>query len=137
MNMSITHIAVVTEDMQESIRFYTKALGFTEAFELNTPETGEPWIVFLKIAPGQFMELFYNGTRPNPWMENRIGMDHLCFAVDDLEGSTHRIINAGYRMESMPNKGCDGNWQAWVIDPNGVRVELMQIEQDSQLAQYF
>ena len=27
-----------------------------------------------------------------------------------------------------PNQGVDLNWQAWITDPNGIRIELMKIE---------
>ena len=42
---SIAHSAVTVKDMDESIRFYTKALGFHQAFELKNPETDAPWVV--------------------------------------------------------------------------------------------
>ena len=58
----IGHTAVTAKDMEESIRFYTQALGFREAFSFQHPETGAPWIVYLSVSPGQFMELFYGGT---------------------------------------------------------------------------
>ena len=58
----IAHNAVTVRDMKESLCFYTEALGFKKAFEIANPETGAPWIVYLAIAPGQFLELFYDGT---------------------------------------------------------------------------
>ena len=51
----IAHSAVTVKDMDESIRFYTQALGFRQAFELSHPETDEPWIVYLSICPDQFL----------------------------------------------------------------------------------
>ena len=50
----IAHNAVTVRDMQESLRFYTKALDFTKAFELDRPENGEPWIVYLASRRASF-----------------------------------------------------------------------------------
>lgn len=133
----IAHNAVTVRDMQGSLRFYTEALGFTKAFEIDRPENGEPWIVYLAIAPGQFLELFYGGTEENPWRDSLIGFNHFCFAVDDIFQTVERVRSAGYPIDIEPRQGADMNWQAWVTDPNGIRIELMKIEPKSPQATYF
>ena len=103
----IAHTAVTVKDMDESIRFYTQVLGFKKAFSIPHYVTGEPWIEYLNVSPGQFVELFYGG--------------------DDINTSVQKIRDAGYPVDSEPRQGADHNWQAWVTDPNGIRIELMQI----------
>lgn len=132
----IAHNAVTVRDMDESLRFYTEALGFKRAFDIDNPKNGEPWIVYLNICRGQFLELFYGGTEDNPWRDSLIGFNHFCFEVDDIFATVERIRAAGYPIDVEPNQGCDMNWQAWVTDPNGVRIELMKIEPDSPQAKY-
>ena len=112
MIQGIGHIAVTVRDMDESIRFYEKALGFRRAFGFRHPETGAPWIEYLHIASGEFVELFYGGVEARPWNDGLIGFNHMCFQVDDIHASVEAV-----RL----------NWQAWVTDPNGIRIELMQI----------
>ena len=130
------HIAVTAKNMAESLRFYTEALGFHTAFELKHPDTGAPWIVYLNICPGQYVELFYGGTEEIPWSDSQIGFNHLCFEVDNINDAVQKVQDAGYPIDSEPQQGCDGNWQAWVRDPNGVRIELMQIDPKSPQAKY-
>ena len=132
----IAHIAVTVKDMTESVRFYTQALGFQEAFEFRHPETGAPWIVYLNVSPGQFVELFYGGTEDNPWRDSLIGFNHLCFQVDDINAAIQTIRNTGYPIDSEPCQGVDRNWQAWTRDPNGIRIELMQIMPDSPQSRF-
>ena len=132
----IAHTAVTVKDMAESVRFYTQALGFHEAFEFSHPDTGAPWIVYLGISPGQFIELFYGGAEDCPWKDSRIGFNHLCFAVDDIEASIQKVRDAGYPIDSEPVQGVDSNWQAWITDPNGIRIELMQIMPDSPQSKF-
>ena len=133
---NIAHNAVTVKNMEESLRFYTEALGFKKAFEINRPETGEPWIVYLNIAPGQFIELFYGGTEDNPWRDSLIGFNHFCFEVDDIFATVEQVRRAGYPIDVEPNQGADTNWQAWITDPNGIRIELMKIMPESPQARY-
>ena len=130
------HGAVTVKDMEKSLHFYTEALGFTRVFDINEPETGKPWIVYLNICKGQFLELFYDGTVDNPWKPELIGFNHFCFEVDDLHATVQKIKDAGYTMDIEPKQGCDYNWQAWVTDPNGIRVELMQMDPRPPHAKY-
>ncbi len=132
----IAHSAVTVKDMDASLRFYTRALGFRQAFEFRHPETGAPWIVYLNICPGQFVELFYGGTEEQPWHDALTGFNHLCFQVDDINAAARQIRDAGYSLDDEPKQGVDHNWQAWVTDPNGVRIELMQIMPESPQSRF-
>ncbi len=132
----IAHCAVTVRDMESSVRFYTKALGFQRAFELSRPETGEPWIVYLNICSGQFLELFYGGEDDNPWNDRLVGFNHLCLEVDDIHAAVQKVRDAGYPIDIEPQQGSDYNWQAWIRDPNGIRIELMKIMPESPQAGY-
>jgi lactoylglutathione lyase len=130
------HAAITVKNMETSLAFYTKGLGFKKAFELNRPETGERWIIYLYIGDGQFIELFYDGVTDNPWNVELRGFNHLCVAVDDIHSSAKQLEDAGYKLDQQPNQGCDSNWQAWVTDPDGIRIELMQLDEASPQLQY-
>lgn len=132
----IGHVAITVKDMAESIRFYTQALGFREAFEFRHPDSGAPWIVYLNIMSSQFIELFYGGIESRLWNDDLIGFNHLCFQVDDIHAAVRTIRDAGYLIDSEPMQGVDHNWQAWLKDPNGIRIELMQIMPDSPQSSY-
>lgn len=132
----IGHVAVTVKDMERSVRFYTEALGFQKAFEFRHPETGDPWIVYLNISPGQFIELFYGGTEDHPWHDCLIGVQHLCFETDDIHAAVEKIRDAGFSIDIEPKQGIDLNWQAWTRDPDGVRIELMQIMPGSPQSNY-
>ena len=132
----IGHAAITVQDMEKSVAFYTQALGFTKAFEIPNPENGNPWIVYLNICRGQFIELFYDGSEENPWKPELIGFNHLCFEVDDIHAAAQQVKDAGFAMDVEPLQGCDCNWQAWTTDPNGIRVELMQMDPRSPHSKY-
>lgn len=129
--MTLAHTAITVKDMEESLRFYTEGLGLKRVFDIARPEDGTPWIVYLQVAKGQYIELFYGGEKENHWDEKLLGFNHLCFAVEDIHAAARRVEEAGYTLDIQPNEGCDTNWQAWVKDPSGVRIELMQISPSS------
>jgi lactoylglutathione lyase len=127
----ITHLAFTVKDMEKAVDFYCRVLGFKKVFELAEPKTGAPWIVYLHLDKKQFVELFYNGTTDNPWNSSLRGFNHLCLEVDDIHKTAEAIKNTGYKLDKEPKLGIDKNWQCWVTDPDGVRIELMQISPES------
>jgi lactoylglutathione lyase len=127
----ITHLALTVKDMDKSVDFYCRVLGLKKVFELKKPETGEPWIVYLHMGQKQFVELFFNGTKDNPWNDSLRGFNHICFEVDDIHAVAKHIKDSGYTLDKEPKFGIDNNWQSWVTDPDGVRIELMQITPES------
>ena len=56
--------------------------------------------------------------------------------IDDIFATVERVREAGYPIDAEPKLGSDHNWQAWIKDPNGVRIELMQIMPESPQAQF-
>jgi len=55
---NIAHIAITVKNMEKSLDFYTRVLGFKKAFSIPDPKTGTPWIEYLYMGNGQFTELF-------------------------------------------------------------------------------
>ena len=72
--------------------------------------------------PGQFVELFYGCEG-----ENAGSFNHICISVEDIDAACAQVLAAGYPVDRMPELGCDGNKQAWLVDPDGNRIELMQL----------
>ena len=127
----VAHLAVTVTNMEKSLDFYTRILGFKKAFSIPEPETGKPWIEYLYIGGGQFIELFYDGTKDNPWSPELRGFNHICLLVEDILGLVDSLKKDGVEITYGPAQGADKNWQAWIKDPDGIRVELMQIDKDS------
>ena len=127
---SIAHLAFHVNDMEASLKFYA-AFGIKKAFSLKN-DKGEPWIEYLKVADGQFIELFYakEPFAALPMWKNKY-YAHLCLAVDDIQAVAKTIADAGYELASPPKQGSDKNWQCWSHDPDGNAIEFMQIMPDS------
>lgn len=126
----IAHTALTVSDMAASLAFYENALGFEKAFDIRD-QNDQPHIVYVYAGGGQFIELFY----PKPGQEKAtagIGFNHLCFSVPDIEAVADSIVRAGCSLDTPPKTGRDGNRQCWTHDPDGNRIELMQMSEDSR-----
>lgn len=129
------HVAFRIKDLERTLDFYCGTLGFREAFRLDREGAPSPWIVYLHIAPGQFLELFPGGEGDTaPARSQATGYNHFCLLVDDLQATARELQEKGITITSGPKQGADHNWQCWVNDPDGNAIELMQIMPDSPQA---
>ncbi|WP_201382829.1 VOC family protein [Ktedonobacter sp. SOSP1-52] len=60
-----TFAQITISNLEHSLDFYCNKLGLREAFRLDREGTPSPWIVYLQIAPGHFIELFPGTTGEN------------------------------------------------------------------------
>jgi len=123
------HVAIRVGDLEKALAFYQELLGLPEIFRLNHDD-GTPWLVYLKVGEGNFIELFPGGG-PRPEAEgNPVGYVHLCLHVEDMAKTLAELAGRGVDTSKGPSKGKDGNWQYWLTDPDGNRIELMELMPD-------
>lgn len=121
----INHAGFKVVDMERSLDFYCNKLGFTKAFELNQ-SNGEPWIVYLKVADGNFIELFYGGVEGEKERER-----HICFEVEDIQETANQLKKNGVHLEVDITQGKSLNYQFWIKDPDGNWLEFMEMNPES------
>jgi catechol 2,3-dioxygenase-like lactoylglutathione lyase family enzyme len=123
----IAHNALTVSDMEASVRFYRDVVGRTLAFE--TPNAkGEPWIVYMKVSDGKFLELFYDGVKDpdSHYAGDLIGYHHFCFEVDDIDEMARKAHAAGALKSNKASTCLDFNRAIWIEDPDGNGVEIVQ-----------
>ena len=74
----VHHFRLTVSDVDRSVRFYTGVLGFKKLMDLNPGAFLSNGSVGLGIGPHPFPDRALKGDR---FDENRIGLDHLSFAV--------------------------------------------------------
>ncbi|MDF2959143.1 MAG: hypothetical protein K0S39_878 [Paenibacillus sp.] len=133
----IGHNAYIVKDMDKSLHFYSDILGFKKLFELKRPVTDEPWIVYLKVREGQFVELFYGGDKKVEVDSQTVGYSHLCLEVDDINDIAGYLKSKGVTLDVEPKQGLDLNYQCWAKDPDGNRIEFMQLHPDCPQLKFY
>lgn len=136
------HLTIVVRDVDSAKAFFA-ALGFVEATSVVI--RGEPFAGYMGVAgieadhitlflPNvlprteiQLLHYRHPEPVPDPLIRNlsKLGMNHICFAVDDIEAEVARLRASGYRTR---NDVMDFRSRklVFVEGPEGVTVELSQ-----------
>lgn len=126
---NIGHVAIKVKDLDASLDFYRERLQFPEMLRLKN-EDGSTWLVYLRITDDQYLEIFPGAENDRAPGWNANGVNHMCFIIEDLDGTTERIKAAGIKLTAEIKQGLDGNRQAWIEDPDGNRIEMMEMHPD-------
>ena len=115
-------------DIDRSVAFYEK-LGFEEVARM--PIGDEAINVFMGL-PGEDprLELTYNHGVDS--YELGTGYNHIAVTADDLDATLERLADEGIEPEKPPYTVREGGSRiAFVRDPDGYRVELIERSQAS------
>ena len=130
---SIAHVAIRVKDIASILDFYCNKLGFAEMLRLD--RDGRLWLVYLRITDDQYLEVFPDGEGERAAAREAVGFNHMCLAVPDIDQTVAELEAAGIALIRPKALGADGNWQCWIEDPEGHRIELMQMAENSMQAQ--
>ena len=126
----IGHIAITASDFEKSIAFYRDTLGLPEAFRVDR-EDGSPWMAYFKTGQDDFIEIF-DGKGAAVEDVPEIGVKHICLWVDDIEQTLTDLQGRGMDVDPKGAKtGKSKCRQYFIQDPDGVRIELMQLMPES------
>ncbi len=79
---NVNHISVNTINLADSIAFYEKIFGLTC---LGEADLGDDYVAYMKVDDHTNLELFRTESGGMPVSdEERIGLKHLAFLVDDV-----------------------------------------------------
>src|SRR5262252_6003569 len=79
--VGINHVALAVPDIDKAVEYYTKVMGFPEAFRALTPK-GEVQLVYIQVSKDTFVELqTISAQRP-------AGIYHFGVVVEDMAQAT-------------------------------------------------
>ncbi|MGW7681534.1 VOC family protein [Kribbella sp. NPDC054772] len=117
----LNHVGGPVRDLEASLSFY----GELGAEVVDRLFMQGPCVhrVHIQLATG-LVELL---NSEEPGAQATYGLNHVGFMTDDLDGDYARLIALGYAEISAPRVAGSGQGRlAFLSDPNGVRVELLQ-----------
>ena len=126
MKTKMLHTCIRVKNLEESLKFYSEALGLIETSRKDFPEH-EFTIVYLSDENNAYeLELTYNYNQETPY-EIGNGFSHIAVGASDLEGLREEHIAKGY--EVTPLKGLPGEAPRYyfVTDPDGYKVEVIRL----------
>ena len=119
----INHVGIWAKDWDETLNFYTKTLGFKEAFTFKDKD-GNVTTSYIQMNKENFLEV----ARATP--ERPAGLNHLGIWVDDIKATVANLRKRGVKVED-PRTGNSKAPLTNVIDPNGIRLEILEYPADS------
>lgn len=126
----LNHVGMRIRDLEASLRFYVDQLGAEVVDELFMAN-GQTDRVHIQLAGG-LIELLHPHQ---PGADVTWGVDHIGFMTDDLDGDHARLVERGFAFSVPPKVAGSGQGRlAFLSDPNGVRVELLQREEEFRVA---
>jgi catechol 2,3-dioxygenase-like lactoylglutathione lyase family enzyme len=119
----LDHVHVVAKDMDASVAFYTKALGFTLLRHVRFGPDGSRQLCYVGLGD-MMIELVqpahadeFQGTEARP----------LGISVDDLDATVAHFQEEGIEVVGAPGRGFSfGGRQAVIRDPSGLLIEVRQ-----------
>ncbi|MDZ5619678.1 VOC family protein [Nocardioides sp. HM23] len=110
-------------DLDVALGFYT-ALGYDVVGNIDVGGGTRLAMLALPEEPDVSLELVH---RPADGRVDPGGFDHLAVQADDLDATRERLLARGLRPSDVELPGgLDGPRTAWLVDPDGYRIELVQ-----------
>jgi catechol 2,3-dioxygenase-like lactoylglutathione lyase family enzyme len=117
--LKLNHVGITAKDFQETVNFYTKTMGFREAFTLRGPD-GKPSLSYIQISRDTFLEIApASADRP-------AGLTHFGLEAADVNATVKKLRDEGVKIDD-PRVSRTQTLLTAVIDPNGVRFEIAQL----------
>ena len=147
------HVAFRVADLEASVRWYAAAFGARETLRVLRDD-GTPRLAFVEYAPGHLLELFPEGQARPEAVSGQLGYRHLAVVADDLDAMLAHLARLGVRPLRPPATlpvrpagagapptayvfGAGGTTLAriaFVADPDGNEIELVELPPQSPLA---
>jgi catechol 2,3-dioxygenase-like lactoylglutathione lyase family enzyme len=112
----LRHIAMVVEKMQETAKFYEKAFGMQRVRETPTA---------IGLSDGVVSLVIIHPSNVNMKGDDRRGLHHLGFLVDDVDRETEKVEAVGARRHgAIINSEEATESERKFLDPNGQVFDL-------------
>jgi len=126
----VAHLNFVTNDLEKVIDFYVNKLGLKVKFTLDDKE-GQPFGYYFDCGNSTFIEVFDQALADKQWgggvweLTPGTRYKHFCFEVTGLAEYCQTLKSRGVEVTEI-SLGMDNSRQAWIKDPDGNSIELME-----------
>ena len=121
--VAMNHVGIIVPDLDKAVEFYTKTMGFPEAFRFVNPQTKQVQLVYVQISQNTFVELQPANGRP-------LGVSHFGLHVENTKDAVAMFKVRGAKTEDVNVSGTKAILSN-VTDPFGNRMELAELPPES------
>jgi catechol 2,3-dioxygenase-like lactoylglutathione lyase family enzyme len=126
--VGLSFVGVNVPNLDKAVDYYTKTLGFAEAYRQFTA-AGDVQFVIVQVSKGTFIQLWPASERRPP------GIEHFALQVENLPAVAATLKQRGATVGEITFNKTTKMDHANLTDPNGVRMELIELPPESPLGQ--
>jgi glyoxylase I family protein len=116
----VAHVCIFAHDLEKTRAFYEDVLGMSTQF--NFLRDGKVFGFYLNCGGRSHVEVFQkDGTS----YDDTDQINHFCLEVEKLDAAIEHIKSKGVEI-TKKKYACDDTYQAWIRDPNNVKIELFE-----------
>ncbi|HVT74364.1 MAG TPA: VOC family protein [Lacunisphaera sp.] len=130
----LAHLCLMSHQLPAMIAFYRDGLGLPIKFSLKHDD-GTAFGHYFEAGHMSFIEIFDRAGAARQWggdaaekLRPHAGthFNHFCFEVHGLEAYCATLESRGLKIDRPVKVGMDHSKQAWIHDPDGNVIELME-----------
>lgn len=131
----LAHVCFHTQDLRRLLAFYQERLGFPVKFRFLAQD-GSLFGAYLECGAESFIELFDQAGAVHQWGGEAAALFggnrylHACFEVTGISDFRDRLLSQGVQVTPIQT-GLDGSRIAFLKDPDGNVIELMEYQAQS------
>ena len=122
--VGLNHVAVSVADFEAARSFYSKQMGFREAFSFREAD-GTPYFLYLQINRNTFVEVM-QATPARP-----AGCPHFGLEVQNLDAVVAQLKQRGVEVRPPSVSPRTGTRIALASGPGGIDMELLEFGPES------
>lgn len=125
--VTISHFCISSTSIIETVDFFSKTFDSVILFEYH--RKGVHYGTFLKLGKNAFVEIFLAPRIDN---DDFPLIRHVCLAVNSLNPYREKLVQHGFNWNEKIG-AIDNTKQIMIDGPDGLKIELHQIDPDSLL----
>ena len=126
--VGLSFVGVNVPSLDKAVEYYTKTLGFPEAYRQLTA-AGDVQFVIVQVSKDTFIQLWPATAQRPP------GIEHFALQVENLPAVAAMLKQRGAAVGDVTFNQKTKMDHANLTDPNGVRMELIELPPESPLGQ--
>ncbi|RWO60327.1 VOC family protein [Mesorhizobium sp.] len=121
----LAHVCIFADDLEVTRSFYRDVLGMDTQF--NFLRDGKIFGFYLNCGSRSHVEVF---LKDGAIYSDLNQINHFCLEVENLDAAIAHVRAKGVDVTSKKH-ACDDTYQAWIRDPNNVKIELFEYTEKS------
>ena len=133
----LAHVCFKTDQIDNLVTFYKEVIGLEVKFTFKLDD-GFIFGYYFDLGETTFLEIFDKVGSAKQWggstdtLKENTGTfyQHFCLQIENLEAYCQMLKDKGLAVTDI-KVGIDHSKQAWIKDPDGNAIELMEYTKDS------